>query len=250
MEPNYKLEVFSSEGCLAISRENGQDLLHLSRVDRETASDDAAEPGWVPMTDEEHQAIIDRLVAAFEREPDKPKREPQERFQIHTFDRYGLDGVTFEFCVVDHEQVGSDGERFIVGTYTDRAVAEEVRGALIAVQPPTQEREPDKFDTYIVEGRKLIELHPDFSEGDLAAPGAGDDTDPGGFENVWTAACDQIATILHGVFGRKPSRDCHDQANALLGQALRCWEGDYEDMGTRDRWSEALKEMGGYRHAD
>lgn len=242
MEPNYKLEVFSSEGCLAISRENGQDLLHLSRVDRETASDDAAEPGWVPMTDEEHQAIIDRIVAAFEREPDKS--EPQERFQIHTFDRHGLDGLTFEFCVVDHDQIGSDGERFIVGTYTDRAVAEEVRDALIAVQPPTQEREPDKFDTYIVEGRKLIELHPDFSEGDLASPGA--DDDEGGAENVWTAASDQIATILHGVFGRKPLAECMTDAFSLLESASRCWEGDYEDMGTHDQWSRALKEMGGY----
>lgn len=60
----YKLEVFDSEGTLAIQRENGQDILHLKRVDKATATDEDAEPGWMEMSDAEHQAIIDAVVNA------------------------------------------------------------------------------------------------------------------------------------------------------------------------------------------
>jgi hypothetical protein len=84
----------------------------------------------------------------------------------------------------------------------------------------------DRFDQYVEEGKALIDAHPDRgSIGDSY-----DDPDDGvtGTE-AWTCASDQIASILHGVFGRTPMEDC--DVDGLLDHARRCWEGDYEGMG-------------------
>lgn len=57
----------------------------------------------------------------------------EERFQVHDFDRHGEDGVRYLPCVVDHWQVGADGERLIVGVYEDGDTADEVLNALVKV---------------------------------------------------------------------------------------------------------------------
>lgn len=60
---HYTAEVFSSDGTLAIQRD-GQDILHVTRVDRVTAADDAAEKNWHVMSDEEHTSLIVLIVKA------------------------------------------------------------------------------------------------------------------------------------------------------------------------------------------
>lgn len=85
----------------------------------------------------------------------------------------------------------------------------------------------DRFDKYVEEGRALIDAHPD-----RGSIGDGEEQD------IWTCASDQIASILHGVFGRRPSsgdeyseyESLEFAAGELFEQALRCWKGDYEEM--------------------
>jgi hypothetical protein len=48
---------------------NGQDIVHITRVDRETALDAAPDSGWREMTDEEFDSILALVVAAIQHGP-------------------------------------------------------------------------------------------------------------------------------------------------------------------------------------
>lgn len=70
----------------------------------------------------------------------------------------------------------------------------------------------ETFNRYVAEGQKLIEQHPDW---------------PGGVDYE-TAASDQIASILHGLFDGEYKPEDHT-VRSLLDHALRCYEGDQEE---------------------
>ena len=51
----------------------------------------------------------------------------RDRFTVEHFDAVEDDTP---FCVVDHLQVGADGERFIIGRYATPELANEIQAAL------------------------------------------------------------------------------------------------------------------------
>lgn len=85
-----------------------------------------------PLTAEEMRRYLDgETIMGDPREQARRVEEP--RFQVHEFDRAGEQS---EYVVVDHWQVGSDGERLIVGTYPSPELAGAVRDALAVVAGP------------------------------------------------------------------------------------------------------------------